>query len=198
MDSEGEIIIPSIENGHLKGKNYVGSHIENYDSMLVLSHFKGHRMGGFGGALKNMSIGLASSSGKAWIHTAGITKDVNEMWNHVDDQDAFLESMAEASKAVIDYFGSENILYINVLNNLSVDCDCDSNPSSPEMEDIGILASYDPVALDQCCYDNIINSDDNGKKSLIERMEERNAIHILPEASRLGMGTREYEVISID
>lgn len=198
LDAEGEIAIP-IEGGkHLQGKNYVGSHIENYDSMLMLSHFKGHAMGGFGGALKNMSIGVASRNGKAWIHSVGITASPDEMWNHVGDQDGFLESMAEADKAVIDYFKPQNMAYINVANKLSIDCDCDANPHDPEMEDIGIFASLDPVAIDQCCYDAILKSQDAGKESLVARMEEKHAIHIVEEASNLGIGSREYEIIDID
>lgn len=198
MDEEGEIELHFKGGNHLKGINYVGSHLPNYDSMLVLSHFKGHQMGGFGGALKNMSIGIASREGKAWIHTAGITKNVDEMWEHVDDQDAFLESMAEADKSVIDYFGKENIAYINVANNLSIDCDCSNNPKKPEMKDIGIYASLDPVALDKCCYDAIINSEDEKKDELINRMKERNAIHIIDAAKSLGLGNKEYELIEID
>ena len=198
MDSEGEMELHFEGGKHLKGVNYVGSHLVNYDSMLMLSHFKGHAMGGFGGALKNMSIGVASRNGKAWIHSVGITTDPDEMWNYIDDQDGFLESMAEADKAVIDYFGAYNIVYINVLNNLSIDCDCDSNPSDPEMKDIGIMASIDPVALDQCCYDTIMNSKDTGKDSLVNRMQEKNAIHIVEEAERLKIGSREYELISIE
>lgn len=162
MDAEGEIEIPVHGGEHLQSKNIVGSHIQNYDSMLMLSHFKGHAMGGFGGALKNMSIGVASSNGKAWIHSVGRTKDTKEMWNLIEDQDVFLESMAEADKAVVEYFKPENMAYINVANKISIDCDCDSNPADPEMKDIGIFASIDPVALDQCCYDTIINSNDLG------------------------------------
>lgn len=198
MDEEGEVELHFEGGTHLKGINYVGSHLVNYDSMLVLSHFKGHQMGGFGGALKNMSIGIASREGKAWIHTAGITKNVDEMWNHVDDQDAFLESMAEADKSVIDYFGKENIAYINVANNLSIDCDCSDNPKKPEMKDIGIYASLDPVAIDKCCYDAIINSEDKKKDELINRMKERNAIHIIDASESIGIGNKEYELIEID
>ena len=198
MDATDDMEIHFEGGNHLKGVNYVGTHMQNYDSMLILSHFKGHAMGGFGGALKNMSIGVASSRGKAWIHSVGITNDPNEMWAHTDDQDGFLESMAEADKSIIDYFGSNNLAYINVLNYLSIDCDCDSNPHAPEMGDIGIFASLDPVALDQCSYDAIVNAEDKGKTSLVNRMEEKHAIHILEEGERLGLGTREYEVISID
>lgn len=196
MDEEGDMAIP-VENGfHLK-ENYVGEHLKNYDSILVLSHFKGHAMGGFGGALKNISIGIGSSNGKAWIHTAGKTKKPEELWDNLPEQDHFLESMADASKAVIDYIGKENMLYINVANNLSVDCDCDSNPHAPEMADLGIFASVDPVALDQACYDAVINAEDPGKKALIERMDSRHGIHTVEAANKLGIGNREYEIVNI-
>lgn len=197
LDADGEMEIPTLGGTHLKGINIVGDHLKNYDSMLMLSHFKGHAMGGFGGALKNMSIGVASRNGKAWIHSAGITKDPDEMWNHVENQNGFLESMAEADKAVISFFGSENIAYINILNNISIDCDCDANPHKPEMADIGIVASLDPVAIDQCCYDQIMNSTDEGKASLINRIKEKNGIHIIEEAEKLGLGSREYELIEL-
>ena len=145
-----------------------------------------------------MSIGVASSHGKAWIHSVGKTTDPDEMWNHIDDQNGFLESMAEADKAVVSYFKPENMAYINVANKISIDCDCDANPHDPEMADIGIFASIDSVALDQCCYDTIMNSTDEGKKSLVARMKEKNAIHTVEEAERLGIGSREYELINID
>lgn len=192
MDEEGEMEL-EIPNGKRIKKNYVGSHMKNYDSMLILSHFKGHAMGGFGGALKNMSIGIASSHGKAYIHGAG---DVNHLWD--GEHDLFLESMADADASVIKYFGKDNLAYINVANNLSVDCDCDNDPSDPEMNDIGIFASLDPVALDQACYDAVKNSNDPGKTSLIERMDSRNAIHTVEAASDLGLGVREYEIFDID
>lgn len=192
MDEEGEMEL-EIPNGKRIKKNYVGSHMKNYDSMLILSHFKGHAMGGFGGALKNMSIGIASSHGKAYIHGAG---DVNHLWD--GEHDLFLESMADADSSVIKYFGKDNLAYINVANNLSVDCDCVNDPSDPEMNDIGIFASLDPVALDQACYDAVKNSNDSGKASLIERMDSRNAIHTVEAASDLGLGVREYEIFDID
>lgn len=196
MDSEGDMAIP-VKNGfHLK-ENYVGAHLKNYNSMLMLSHFKGHAMGGFGGALKNMSIGIGSSNGKSWIHTAGKTKNPEELWTNLPEQDDFLESMADACKGVIDYMGKDNIVYINVANNLSVDCDCDANPHAPEMADLGIFASVDPVALDQACYDAVVNSEDEGKKALIERMDSRHGIHTVEAASQLGLGNREYEIINI-
>ena len=196
MDEEGEMSIP-VENGfHLK-ENIVGNHLKNYDSILILSHFKGHAMGGFGGALKNMSIGIGSSNGKANIHTAGKVKTPEELWDNLPEQDHFLESMADACKGVMDYIGRENIAYINVANNLSVDCDCDSNPHTPEMKDLGIFASLDPVAVDQACYDAVINSDDPGKAALIERMNSRHGIRTVEAANELGLGNREYEIINI-
>ena len=196
MDEEGDMPIP-VENGfHLK-EDYVGEHLKNYDSMLVLSHFKGHAMGGFGGALKNISIGIGSSNGKAWIHTAGKTKNPAELWDNLPEQDHFLESMADACEGVINYIGKENMVYINVANNLSVDCDCDSNPHAPEMADLGIFASIDPVALDQACYDAVVNAEDEGKKALIERMDSRHGIHTVEAANKLGLGNREYEIINI-
>ena len=181
---------------HLK-ENYVGKNIENYDSMLVLSHFKGHQMGGFGGALKNMSIGIASSEGKAWIHTAGVTKDLKKLWSNVAPQDHFLESMAEADQSVIKYM-KEKIVYINVLNNLSIDCDCNSNPTKPCMNDIGITASIDPVAIDKASLDLVYNSEDEGKKDLIKRIESLHGIRTVEHAEELGIGTTEYELINID
>ena len=196
MDEEGDMPIP-VKNGfHLK-ENYVGNHLKNYDSILVLSHFKGHAMGGFGGALKNISIGIGSSNGKTWIHTAGKTKNPAELWDNLPEQDHFLESMADACKGVINYIGQENMLYINIANNLSVDCDCDSNPHAPEMADLGIFASVDPVALDQACYDAVINSEDEGKKALIERMNSKHGIHTVEAAYELGLGNREYEIVNI-
>lgn len=191
MDENGEIALPVNGGKHLK-ENYVGEHFKNYNSMLILSHFKGHLMGGFGGALKNMSIGIASSNGKAYIHGAG---DPAKIWSC--EQDKFLESMAEACKSVIDYMGAENIVYINVANRLSVDCDCDSNPKEPEMADIGIFASTDPVAVDQACVDAIYNSPDPGKAALIERMESRHGIHTVETAAALGLGSRQYEIVKI-
>ena len=198
MDEDGEITIPINGGKHLKGINYVGSHIKNYDSMLMLSHFKGHIMAGFGGALKNMSIGVASRNGKAWIHSAGKTTVLDECCKLETKQDDFLESMAEADKSVVDFFNPENIVYINVANNISIDCDCDNNPKDPEIADIGIFASLDPVALDKCCYDTIMNLTENGAYSLRMRMLDKNAIHIVEEAERLGLGTTLYELVSID
>ena len=197
LDAEGPDLELPIPNGKRIQKNLVGKDIKNYDSMLVLSHFKGHPMGGFGGAVKNISIGIASSAGKAWIHSAGKTKNAAEMWSALPPQDDFLESMAEAAKAVADHCG-ERILYINVMNNLSVDCDCDAHPAAPEMGDIGILASTDPVALDKACVDLVYASDDPGKVHLIERIESRHGTHTLDHAAAIGLGNPDYELIDID
>ncbi len=194
LDEEGDMPVP-VENGlHLK-ENFVGTHLANYDSMLILSHFKGHAMGGFGGALKNMSIGLASSKGKLWIHTSASSLNFDDVFTA--DHDSFLESMADADQSVMDYLGRENLLYINVANKLSVDCDCDAHPHDPEMADIGIFASVDPVALDQACVDAVYASPDPGKAALIERMESRNGIHTVEAAAALNLGSRAYELISI-
>jgi len=196
MDEEGEFNIPTREGSiHIK-EDIVGDHLKNYDSILMLSHFKGHAMGGFGGALKNMSIGVASTKGKLNIHSAGKSLNQEEVWSHLPAQDDFLESMAEACSAVVDYMKG-NIIYINVANRLSVDCDCDSNPDEPEMGDIGIFASVDPVALDQACYDAVKNSSDPGKAALIERMDSRHAIRTVEHANELGLGSREYEIEEI-
>ena len=196
MDAEGEVRLPVEGGRHLK-YDIVGSHFPEYDFVVVLSHFKGHAMGGFGGAIKNISIGIASSAGKAWIHSAGKTKNAAEMWSALPPQDDFLESMAEAAKAVADHCG-ERILYINVMNNLSVDCDCDAHPAAPEMGDIGILASTDPVALDKACVDLVYASDDPGKVHLIERIESRHGTHTLDHAAAIGLGNPDYELIDID
>lgn len=196
MDAEGDMALPVRNGVHLK-ENYVGAHLANYDSILMLSHFKGHAMGGYGGALKNMSIGISSSEGKAWIHTAGKTKNVEELWNNLPEQDYFLESMAEADISVVDYMKG-NIVYINVMNNLSIDCDCDSNPEAPCMADIGITASIDPVACDKASLDLVYNSNDEGKERLIARIEDRHGIRTVERAEELGIGTTDYELISID
>ena len=195
LDEEGYIPLP-VTNGHHLRENYVGSHLQNYDSMLMLSHFKGHAMGGFGGALKNMSIGLASSYGKIWIHSSGTSTRFEDVFTA--DHDSFLESMADADRSVMDYMGRENIVYINVANRLSVDCDCDAHPHDPEMGDIGIFASADPVALDQACVDAVYASEDDGKAALIERIESRNGIHTVEAAHSLGLGSRRYELRCID
>ncbi len=191
LDEEGELSLPVAGGTHLT-ENFVGAHLQRYDSMLLLSHFKGHAMGGFGGALKNLSIGVASAHGKAHIHGVGVPEN---LWTA--DHDSFLECMAEADKAVMDYMGRKNLLYINVANRLSVDCDCDSHPKDPEMADLGIFASLDPVALDQACVDAVYRSPDPGKAALIERMESRNGIHTVETAAALGLGSREYELITL-
>lgn len=198
MDGEGKEMTLPVRNGrHLK-ENYVGGNWRNYDFTMVLSHFKGHPMAGFGGALKNVAIGMASANGKAWIHTAGKSRDIPVDWaGELPPQDAFLESMAEACESVFDH-AADNILFINVANNLSVDCDCVAHPEPVHMEDIGILASLDPVALDRACVDMVYNSPDPGKEHLIHRMEERDATHILDYAEQLGLGTQKYELINVD
>lgn len=189
MDEDGSMTLPVTGGTNLE-ENYVGSHFENYDYYVVLSHFKGHSMAGYGGAIKNISIGIASSEGKSHIHSGGTG---GSMWG--GDQDAFLESMAEAGKSVVDYLDG-NILYINVMNRLSVDCDCDGNPAEPDMHDIGILASYDPVALDQACVDLVYSARDGD--SMVERIESRNGLHTLEHAEEIGLGSRTYELINID
>ena len=198
MDEFGEIEIPVHEGFHLD-KDIVGEHLDNYDSFLILSHFTGHMMGGFGGALKNISIGIGSTAGKAYIHSAGTTTSSTDCWGkNAPKQDDFLESMADACEAVLRYVGYKNLAYINVANRLSVDCDCDSNPHEPEMGDLGIYASLDPVALDQACYDAVKNAKDPGKAALIERMDSRHGIHTVEAAAKHGLGSREYEIVSLD
>ncbi len=197
MDEFDEMDL-SVENGFHLNRDIVGAHFADYDSVLVLSHFKGHAMGGFGGALKNISIGIASTRGKANIHTAGVTTEAAELFNNLPQQDVFLESMADACKAVIRYKGAENMVYINVANRLSVDCDCDSDPAEPEMADLGIFASADPVALDQACYDAVKQSSDPGKAALIERMDSLHGIHTVEAAAQHGLGSRAYTVVSLD
>ncbi len=189
MDEEGSMTLP-VEGGDNLTENYVGANFANYDYYVILSHFKGHAMAGFGGAIKNISIGIASADGKAHIHSGGTG---GSMWG--GDQDAFLESMAEAGKSVVDYLDG-NILYINVMNRLSVDCDCDGNPTEPDMHDIGILASFDPVALDQACVDFVYAAEDG--QSLIDRIESRNGLHTLEQAEKIGLGSREYQLVNID
>ena len=191
MDEEGEMELPVPEGKRIQ-VNYVGAHLANYDSMLVLSHFKGHPMGGFGGALKNISIGIASSHGKAYIHGSGKPE---EIWT--GDHDSFLESMADADKSIVKHFG-DKIAFINVMRNMSVDCDCVAKAADPCMKDIGILASLDPVALDQACIDMVYQSDDPGKAELIERIESRNGTLTIKAAEAVGVGTREYEWVYLD
>lgn len=196
MDGEGEMELPVRHSRHIK-TNLVGKNWENYDFTIVLSHFKGHPMAGFGGALKNVAIGMASAAGKANIHTGGASTAVPVDWENVPPQDVFLESMAEACESVFDRAG-DNILYLSVANNLSVDCDCVAEPEPVHMEDIGILASLDPVALDRACVDMVYNSPDPGKKHLIERMESRRATHLLDYAEELGLGTQKYELVNVE
>lgn len=194
MDADGEVALPVKGGKHLK-EDFVGSHYLNYDFTIILSHFKGHAMGGFGGAIKNMSIGIASSGGKAWIHSAGKTK--GDPWGNLPPQDDFLESMAEAAKAVADHCG-DKILYISVANNLSVDCDCDASPEDPQMGNIGILASLDPIALDKACTDLVRASEDHGKIHLIERIDSRHGMHTLEYGEKLGIGSQKYELVKLD
>ena len=191
LDAEGPDLELDIPEGKVIKKNYIGKDIVNYDSMLVLSHFKGHPMGGYGGALKQLSIGVASSYGKAYIHGAG---EPEKIWTA--DHDLFLESMADAAKSVVDYFKG-NTAYVNVMKNMSVDCDCCAVAEDPCMKDIGILVSLDPVAIDQACIDLVYASDDPGRDHLVERIETRNGVHTIEAAAALGIGSREYELIEV-
>lgn len=192
LDAEGPDLELAIPNGRKIKKNFVGKDIVNYDSMLVLSHFKGHPMGGYGGAIKQLSIGVASSYGKAYIHGVGKTEDI---WT--SDHDSFLESMADAAFSVTEYFKG-NLAYVNVMKNMSVDCDCCAVAEDPCMADIGILSSADPVAIDQACLDLVYASKDPGRDHLLERIESRNGVHTIEAAAELGFGTREYELITVD
>ena len=196
LDAEGEDLVVEIPNGLVLDKDYLGKDIANYDSLLVLSHFKGHPMGGFGGALKQLSIGCASSGGKAYIPSAGRTTDQFDVWDKLPPQDSFLESMADAAGAVLGYFAGRTA-FVSIACNLSVDCDCCAIAEDPCMKDIGILASLDPVALDQACVDLVYASDDPGKRDLIERIESRHGIHTVEAAARIGYGSREYELIEV-
>ena len=196
LDAEGEIELPVVGGKHLK-KDIVGKNFKNYDFIVVLSHFKGHQMGGFGGALKNISIGLGSSAGKTYIHTAGKTANVDSVWTVGAEQKEFIESMAEAAKAITDYSG-DRILYINVANHLSVDCDCNGNPAAPTMGDLGVFASLDPVALDRACVDMVRASKDPGKKDLEERIDSRLGTVILDHAEELGVGSQKYRLVTIE
>ena len=198
MDAEGEIKLPVKDQKHLK-YNLVGKNIEKYDFMINLAHFKGHAMGGFGGVIKNQSIGVASANGKTYIHTAGKVEKPEELWDNLPEQDAFLESMAASAQAVADHFG-DKILYINVMNNMSIDCDCDANPHAPELKDIGILASTDPVALDEACLDLVYAvkpEPGNNPRPLIERIEKLHGRHTVDYAEQIGLGTKAYEVVKI-
>ena len=199
MDSEGSLDIPVQDSTWIK-YNKVGAHLANYDYLVNLAHFKGHAMGGFGGVLKNQSIGIASSDGKAYIHTAGAHDDVNSAFKNPHGQDAFIESMAAAAQSVHNYFKG-NVLYIDVMNNLSVDCDCDGHPHKPEMKDIGILASLDPVALDQACLDLVFNydsKDGDDAKALQERINTRHGTHIVDYAEKIGLGSKQYDLITLE
>ena len=192
LDAEGPDIELEIPNGKVIKKNYIGKNTEKYESMVVLSHFKGHPMGGYGGALKQLSIGVASSFGKAYIHGAG---EPEKIWTA--DHDAFLESMADAAGSVIDYFKG-NLIYVNVMMNMSVDCDCCAKAEDPCMKDIGILVSLDPIAIDQACIDLVNKSEDPGKDHLLERINSRNGVHTIEAAAELGYGSREYELIEVE
>ncbi len=191
MDAEGPDLELPIPNGKVIKKNFVGKHLANYDAMLVLSHFKGHPMGGYGGALKQLSIGVASSHGKAYIHGAGVPENI---WTA--DHDAFLESMADAASSVVEFFHG-NLVYINVMKNISVDCDCCAVAEDPCMQDVGILASTDPVAIDQACIDLVYASKDPGRDHFLERVESRNGVHTIEAAAALGFGTRKYQLITV-
>ena len=197
MDEGGPDKVLPVENGKVLKENFVGKDIEKYDSMLVLSHFKGHPMGGYGGALKQLSIGCASSEGKAWIHSAGQSKDQYSIWNNLPEQNKFLESMADAAGTVVKYFG-DKIAFINIMANMSVDCDCCAVAEDPCMKDIGILASTDPIAIDQACIDLVKNSDDPGKEHFLERVNSRHGTHTIDAAAELGFGTKEYELINVE
>ena len=196
MDADGEITF-DIPNGKVINKNHVGKNILNYDSMLVLSHFKGHPMGGYGGAIKQLAIGCASTAGKVLIHTGGQTTDTSKFWSSHAEQNLFLEAMAEAASSIMNHFGN-NVVFINIMCNMSVDCDCCAKAEDPCMKDIGILASTDPIAIDQACIDLVYASRDSGKDHLIERIESRNGIHTIEKSAELGFGSREYELVNID
>ena len=191
MDEDGDLTLP-VNGGNILSENYVGSHFDDYGSFIVLSHFKGHAMAGFGGALKNISIGFASSTGKKWIHSGGTSRD--SMWG--GEQNAFLESMADADKSIMDHVGRDNIVFINVLNRISIDCDCDGNPAEPDIHDIGILVSRDPVAIDQAGIDMVSVADGNEK--LMQRIADKNGLHILESAEKIGVGTRKYKLVDLD
>lgn len=196
LDAEGPDLELPIPNGKRIQKNLVGKDIKNYDSMLVLSHFKGHPMGGYGGALKQLSIGCASTAGKVWIHSGGTTTDQNRLGDSLPAQDVFLAGMADAASAVVNYFHG-SMAFVNVMKNLSVDCDCCAVAEDPCMKDIGILASLDPIAIDQACLDLVYASDDPGRDHLVERIESRNGVHTVEAAAELGFGSREYELIEL-
>ena len=198
MDEFGQMRIPVKDRSHIK-YDIVGEHLANYDWMINLAHFKGHAMGGYGGVLKNASIGVASTAGKAYIHSAGYTDDASDAWNHIENQDGFLESMAAAAQAVHNYMGG-HVIYINVMNNMSVDCDCDGTPDEPKLKDMGIMASLDPVALDRACVQMVFShkgkpGDDNAP--LIERINSRHGTHTIDWAERIGLGSKNYVIINL-
>ncbi len=198
MDEFGQMRIPVKDRSHIK-YDIVGDHLANYDWMINLAHFKGHAMGGYGGVLKNASIGVASTAGKAYIHSAGYTDDASLAWNHIEDQDGFLESMAASAQAVHNYMGGR-VIYINVMNNMSVDCDCDGSPDEPKLKDMGIMASLDPVALDWACVQMVMNhkakaGDDNAP--LIERINSRHGTHTIDWAEHIGLGSKNYVIVKL-
>lgn len=200
MDEQGDLRIPVQDHKHLK-YDIVGSHLGYYDFMINLAHFKGHAMGGFGGVLKNASIGVASSDGKTYIHTAGKAQSPKELWQNLPAQDYFLESMAAAAQGVHNWFGEGNIVYIDVMNNMSVDCDCDSHPADPKLKDMGILASTDPVALDKACLDLVFNhkaAPGDDEKPLIERINRQHGTYIVDYAEKIGLGSTKYQIINLD
>jgi uncharacterized Fe-S center protein len=201
MDEDGEFRIPVEDKTHIQ-YDIVGNHLKNYDFMINLAHFKGHAMGGFGGVLKNQSIGVASADGKAYIHSAGKVQTPSDLWSNLPEQDAFLESMAAAAQAVHDFFGKgENIIYIDIMNNMSVDCDCDSHPADPKLKDMGIMASLDPVALDQACLDKVFNmkpSEGDDNADLVERINSRHGTHTVDYAEKIGLGTKKYIIVDLD
>jgi len=196
MDSEKDNLELQIPNGKVIKQNFLGKNILNYDSMLVLSHFKGHPMGGYGGAIKQLSIGCASSAGKCWIHSGGVTKNQNMVWLKTAKQEIFLEAMADAASSIVDMFKG-NIVYINIMCNMSVDCDCCAKAEDPCIKDIGILASLDPIAIDQACIDLVYNSNDPGKDHLLERIESRKGTHVIDASYKLGFGNKKYELINV-
>ena len=196
MDAEGPDVEWPVENGKVLKVNYLGKNIENYDSMLVLIHFKGHPMGGYGGALKQLSIGCASSAGKAYIHSGGKVTDQNVLWENCAPQDTFLEAMADAASTVAKHFAGK-IAYVAVMKNLSVDCDCCAVAEDPCMDDVGILSSLDPVALDRACVDLVINSNDPGRDHFMERVNSRHGTHTIDAAAELGIGSKEYDLVRV-
>ena len=197
LDESGPDLEVKIPNGKVIKRNLLGKSIVNYDSLLVLSHFKGHQMGGYGGALKQLSIGCASSAGKAIIHSAGVTTDQNNLWSNIAEQDRFLEAMADAASSVVEMFKGK-CAFINVMKNMSVDCDCNSNPEAPCLADIGIMASLDPVSVDQACIDLVYNSNDPGVEHFKERVESRHGRHTIEAAEQLGVGSTNYTLINLD